>query len=98
MQSFHLHKKKPDSLPYTIYIYIYIYIYMHSVNQLLFHLLLGHALGFYHEQSRPDRDNYVTIYKQNIMQGRELSYDAYLKIQLTQAPISILENNTIMSY
>ena len=92
MQSFHLHKKKPDSLPYTIYIY------MHSVNQLLFHLLLGHALGFYHEQSRPDRDNYVTIYKQNIMQGRELSYDAYLKIQLTQAPFSILENNTIMSY
>ena len=58
---------------------------MHSVNQLLFHLLLGHALGFYHEQSRPDRDNYVTIYKQNIMQGRELSYDAYLKIELTQA-------------
>ena len=58
---------------------------MHSVNQLFFHLLLGHALGFYHEQSRPDRDNYVTIYKQNIMQGRELSYDAYLKIEFTQA-------------
>ena len=81
-----------------MYVCMYVYIYMHSVNQLLFHLLLGHALGFYHEQSRPDRDNYVTIYKQNIMQGRELSYDAYLKIQLTRAPFSILKSNTIMNY
>lgn len=38
---------------------------------------IGHALGFYHEQSRPDRDNYVTIYKQNIMQGMAYNFNKY---------------------
>lgn len=34
-----------------------------------------HALGFYHEQSRYDRDDYVTINFDNILEGREHNFD-----------------------
>lgn len=36
---------------------------------------LGHALGFFHEHQRWDRDRYVTIHYEHIKPGREPDYD-----------------------
>ncbi|XP_035705615.1 zinc metalloproteinase nas-4 isoform X2 [Folsomia candida] len=33
-----------------------------------------HALGFWHEQSRPDRDQYVTVYYENIKEGMAYNF------------------------
>ncbi|KAL9973960.1 hypothetical protein ACROYT_G020486 [Oculina patagonica] len=35
---------------------------------------IGHALGFYHEQSRPDRDKYVTIKFENIIEAAKFNF------------------------
>ncbi|XP_006816821.1 protein SpAN-like [Saccoglossus kowalevskii] len=38
---------------------------------------IGHAIGFFHEQSRPDRDSYVIINEDNIIDGYEDNFQKY---------------------
>ncbi|XP_055995164.1 blastula protease 10-like [Ostrea edulis] len=35
---------------------------------------IAHSFGFYHEHTRPDRDDHVTIYSNNIMEGFEMDF------------------------
>jgi len=40
---------------------------------------IGHSIGFYHEQSRPDRDKYITINYGNIMRGMAYNFDKHTR-------------------
>ena len=36
---------------------------------------MGHAIGFWHEQSRPDRDTYITVDLNNVNSGDRHNFD-----------------------
>lgn len=58
---------------------------------------LGHAVGFWHEHTRPDRDDHVVIIRENIMIGQEYNFN-----KLTADEVNSLGENydfdSIMHY
>ena len=56
---------------------------------------LIHALGFYHTQSRPDRDNFIRVLYQNIQAGRDSEFNIYPNGNTLGLPY---DANSIMHY
>jgi hypothetical protein len=54
-----------------------------------------HALGFTHEQNRPDRNTYVTVLPENIVAGRERNFEIAFSSQTLGSPY---DYNSIMHY
>ncbi len=36
---------------------------------------IGHAIGFFHEHTRSDRDSFITVQMNNIVEGKEFNFD-----------------------
>lgn len=56
-----------------------------------------HALGFYHEHSRPDRDQYVKIIRDNIRTGYEINFEEETNQSINSLGIDY-DYNSVMHY
>jgi len=63
---------------------------------ILMHEML-HLLGFWHEQSRPDRDDYLTIVYANIQAGQEHNFNKYAT-NAVDTQKTLYDYNSLMHY
>jgi len=56
---------------------------------------IGHSLGLFHEQSRPDRDKFVNIHYGNIQKGLAYAFDIQRNIDSLGTPYDL---NSMMHY
>ncbi len=59
---------------------------------------IGHALGFYHEQTRSDRDNTIVVNFANIIPGAENNFKKYTDLGLGGLQLQGFDFGSIMLY
>ena len=58
---------------------------------------IGHAIGFWHEQSRPDRDNFIRILTSNIISDQRDQFEKH-KSGLVNSRGSEYDYGSVMHY
>ncbi|KAJ6216814.1 hypothetical protein RDWZM_007971 [Blomia tropicalis] len=58
---------------------------------------LGHVVGFWHEHTRPDRDQNVAIINQNIMEGQEYNFNKLGEDEVNSLGVNY-DHDSIMHY
>ncbi|GAB6021030.1 hypothetical protein CHUAL_003667 [Chamberlinius hualienensis] len=58
---------------------------------------LGHVVGFWHEHTRPDRDNHVQIINKNILAGQEYNFNKLSEEEVNSLGLSY-DFDSIMHY
>ncbi|KAL1517012.1 hypothetical protein ABEB36_000833 [Hypothenemus hampei] len=58
---------------------------------------IGHAIGYYHEHTRPDRDNYVQVFEENILKDQRTNFNKLPKDQVTSLGLKY-DYDSIMHY
>lgn len=58
---------------------------------------MGHALGFFHEHSRPDRDEFVKVHGDNIMAGNAGAFIIYAIYFLHHIIINNILRNCVVA-
>ncbi|WP_218012154.1 M12 family metallopeptidase [Bacillus thuringiensis] len=56
---------------------------------------IAHAIGFWHEQSREDRDDYVTIHLENVKSGEEHNFEKHI---IDAKDVGLYDYGSIMHY
>ncbi|XP_063958664.1 blastula protease 10-like [Lytechinus pictus] len=59
---------------------------------------IGHAMGFQHEQSRPDRDDYVDVLWSNIQTSQKHNFDKYTLDEVMSSDVVEYDVTSVMHY
>lgn len=59
---------------------------------------IGHTVGFFHEQTRADRDNHIVVNWDNIVSGKEHNFDTYVVSGFVGLDFGTYDRGSIMHY
>jgi hypothetical protein len=59
---------------------------------------IGHSIGLWHEQSRTDRDDYVTVDMTNVLAGYENNFEIITNVGVENSDLALYNYGSLMHY